>query len=148
MNAHPYEYLYLTVGEAPAFFVGWLLVCQKLAAIAAIARATSSNFDAVLNYRIFNTTRESIGTFTLGNRATYPDLVAPFLLMIVCTVVTVGYRPQKLVRLISNCVMLLLLLFSTVVGLFHIDFSHWSNKDTFFLNGSAGVTLFLTFKLF
>ena len=139
MNAHPYEYVYLTVGEAPAFLVGWLLICQKLTAVSAVARATSSNFDALLNYKIFNMTRVHIGKIASEPCSTYPDLVAPFILILVCTVITVGFRPHKLVRLISNGAILLLMLFTTIVGLFHIDFSLWSNTSVFFQNGAAGV---------
>lgn len=141
MNAHPYEYIYLTVGEAPAFLVGWLLICQKLTAVSAIARATSSNFDALLNYRIFNMTRVHIGTIASDPYSTYPDLVAPFILIMVCTVITVGFKPHKLVHLISNGAILLLFLFTTVVGLFHVNFSHWSNTEHFFQNGAAGVSI-------
>ena len=148
MNAHSYEYIYLTIGEAPAFLVGWLLICQKLTAISAIARAISSNFDALLNYRIFNMTRIHIGAITSEPCSTYPDLVAPFILILLCTVITVGFRPHRLVRLISNCAILLLLLFTTVVGLFHIDFSHWSNTDDFFQNGVAGVCFNVSFLTF
>ncbi len=141
MNAHPYEYVYLTVGEAPAFLVGWLHLCQKLAAVSAVARATSSNFDAILNYRIFNMTREHIGTIALSSCASYPDLVAPFLLLMACTLISVGYRPPRLARSVSNSLIVLLLLFTTVVGLFHLNFSYWGDKDHFFQNGAAGVSL-------
>ena len=139
MNAHPYEYIYLTVGEGPAFFVGWLLICQKLTALSAIARATSSNFDALLNYWIFNMTRAHIGAITSNPCSTYPDLVAPLILILVCTFTAVGFRQHKIVLLVSNGALLLLLLFTAVVGLFHVNFSYWNNKDYFFQNGVVGV---------
>ena len=143
MNADAYEYIYLTVGEAPGFAAGWLLLLQKLTLASAVARSTSSNFDAILNYRIFNMTRTHIGAIS-SSTGTYPDLVAPFILIMICTLITVGYRPPKLCVLVCNAGVILIAIFTLIVALFHFQFSYWSN-NLFFQNGAHGVSCNISF---
>ena len=141
VNGSPYEYVYLSIGEGVAFVVGWLCLLQDMAMVAAASRASSHNLDLLLNQRLHNLTLEYIGCVDTLNSC--PDFVGGVLVVVVGVIVALGLRGrQKLVTFVTSCLVLLVVVFSLIVGLFHLKFELWRNPVNFFPTSYPGVSVF------
>ena len=132
-----YTYMYRTCGEGIAAFVGWSTLLRHTVATAAVARSISHNLDIVLNRHITNLTAEHIGQLPLFG--SYPDFLAPVFVLCVTSLFAIGIQSRKLIVNLLNAAVMVLVLFSLVVGTFQLDFSRWSDAQKFFPIGAFGV---------
>ena len=132
-----YTYMYHACGEGMATFVGWSTLLRHLAITAALARCFSQNLDLSLDHQIHNFMSKHVGSLPLIGCT--PDFIAPVVVLAMASLFCVGVMCKKFWMNLMNCVVMLLLIFSLVVGLFQVDFTHWSSTEIFFSNGAFGV---------
>ncbi|XP_029385104.1 probable cationic amino acid transporter [Echeneis naucrates] len=135
-----YTYSYVTVGEFVAFFIGWNLILEYLIGTAAGASALSSMFDSLANHSISNYMIAHLGTLRgLGKgEATYPDLLALFIALLVTVIIAFGVRNSVGFNNVLNVVNLVVWVFMIIAGLFFLSAKNWEGSN-FLPYGWSGV---------
>ena len=151
----PYEYVYRTGSEALAFLVGWSLVLHHAAFSALGSRAVGETFDALLDGRLSNFTAARLAGGGGGGQVRV-DLVALVSALVAMLLVAATGCRLRLASTASsssttgggrrfwivagvNFVVVSGVLFSFVVGLYHLHFDNWSTPERFFPSGFKGV---------
>ncbi len=125
-NGGAYSYVYATLGEFPAWLVGWYIIMEFLTAVSSVAVGWGSYLKGLLaNYGLYLPTALN-GTFNPKN-GTYIDLL-PIMVMLVVTGIVL-MNSKTALRFNS---FLVILKFSALalfifVGLFFIDSHNWAN---------------------
>ncbi|WNZ88417.1 amino acid permease [Streptococcus iniae] len=125
-NGGAYSYVYATLGEFPAWIVGWYIIMEFLTAISSVAVGWGSYLKGLLaNYGLTIPSALN-GTFN-PKAGTYIDILPVLVMIAVTSIVLMNSR--KALRFNS---LLVLLKFSAlalfiIVGLFHINPSNWNN---------------------
>lgn len=125
-NGGAYSYTYATLGEFPAWMVGWMIIMEFLIAISSVASGWGAYLKGLLaNFNITLPTALN-GTFD-PNKGTYIDLL-PVLVMVAVTALVL-MNSKSVLRFNSFLVILkfsALALF-IIIGLFFIKTANWSN---------------------
>lgn len=79
-----YIYIYVTIGEFLAFFIGWNVILEYIIGTSAGASALSQYIDALSDFQISKAMRAAM-PMNLPGIAPYPDFLAfGMLLLIIC----------------------------------------------------------------
>ncbi|VGV73424.1 amino acid permease [Streptococcus pyogenes] len=125
-NGGAYSYVYATLGEFPAWLVGWYIIMEFLTAISSVAVGWGSYLKGLLaNYNIVLPNALN-GTFNLKN-GTYIDILPVLVMFFVTGIVLMN---SKLALRFNS--FLVILKFSALalfifVGIFFIDHNNWSH---------------------
>ncbi|CAH1789903.1 unnamed protein product [Owenia fusiformis] len=138
-----YVYTYVTLGEFPAFLLGWGQVVGSVCGGALTSKTWSGYLDALLGNRIRTFTEERIGNWTSVGEpvAEMPDLIAPCVVIILCIVVSLGAKLGATVNAILAGLNCTILMFVFIVGVIYGDIKNWTLEDKggFLPFGFAGV---------
>ncbi|WP_165212614.1 amino acid permease [Streptococcus tangpeifui] len=136
-NGGAYSYVYATLGEFPAWMVGWMIIMEFLIAISSVASGWGAYLKGLL--ASFNITLPTALNGTLDpSKGTYVDLL-PVLVMIAVTALVL-MNSKSVLRFNSFLVILkfsALALF-IVAGFFFIKPNNWSNFMPFGLGQLYG----------
>ncbi|MGT2930433.1 amino acid permease [Streptococcus dentasini] len=129
-NGGAYSYVYATLGEFPAWMVGWMIIMEFLTAISSVASGWGSYLKGLLASYKIELPRALNGTFD-PSQGHYIDLL-PILVMIAVTALVL-MNSKTALRFNS---VLVILKFSAlalfiVVGLFHLNAENWGNFAPF-----------------
>lgn len=137
-----YLYSYVTVGEIWAFTTGWNLILSYVLGTASVARAWSSNFDAIIGNHIKTYFKERINIKVENVLAEYPDFFALLLVILLTILLAVGVSESALVNKIFTAVNLLVLAFVILSGFLKGDIKNWhlTQEDYFNFTESLNIT--------
>uniref|UniRef100_A0A1B6H3R9 Cationic amino acid transporter C-terminal domain-containing protein n=1 Tax=Cuerna arida TaxID=1464854 RepID=A0A1B6H3R9_9HEMI len=124
-----YVYSYVTVGELPAFIIGWDLVLEYVIGAASLARGLSNYIDSLLGKAMSKFLLEHL-PIHVSFLSPYPDFLTFFLIVIVAGLIAWGVRESTLLNNVFTTINLLTLTTVVVAGSFYIDKKNWSlEKD-------------------
>ena len=121
--------------------VGWLTLLRHLCICAVLARAVTQNLNVLLMNRLKYLTKIHVGELPFSH--SLPDFLAPLPALGATIVIAMGLQARRFTINILNTVILMLLLFCLVVGLFRIDFKRWNEPQMYFAGGASGVRTWL-----
>lgn len=125
-NGGAYSYVYATLGEFPAWIVGWYIIMEFLTAISSVAVGWGSYLKGLLANYGLQLPNALNGTFD-PQKGTYVDLLPVLVMLLVTAIVLMNSKAA--LRFNSFLVLLkfsALALF-VIVGLFFIDAANWSH---------------------
>ena len=134
-----YTYCYVTVGELPAFVIGWNLILEYLIGTASIARSWSGYLDSIIGGVYINALKSRFPSMTGGFFA-YPDFLAFFITLIAVTIIAIGVQKSSSTNIIFTTINLSVIIFIIVFGLFYVNVDNWLEQNGgFFPYGGGGV---------
>lgn len=136
-----YLYLYLTIGEFPAFVTGFSAMIMSCLSGGVNARAWSFYFDSLFSGAISNYTITHIAEWNVGAPvARYPDFVAVFVVLVVAIVVSLGANFMTKFSAIFVLINLFVLVLVTICGFVFGKLENWTRNGTssFFPYGWSG----------
>lgn len=125
-NGGAYSYVYATLGEFPAWIVGWYIIMEFLTAISSVAVGWGSYLKGMLaNYGI--TLPAALNGTYNAKEGTYIDLLPVLVMFFVTAIVLMNSKAA--LRFNSFLVILKFsgLALFIIVGIFFIDGQNWSN---------------------
>ena len=123
-----YSYIYYSLGEFWAFYVGWNVILENVLATAACARACSAYIDSLTGYVMFNSTEYVVGRLPGGFWSETPDFLAFVVLMGFVVFMTFGVKATSGLNNALVCLNMLILGIVVIVGLIHADLGNWKYK--------------------
>ncbi|MFC3932511.1 APC family permease [Streptococcus dentapri] len=129
-NGGAYSYVYATLGEFPAWLVGWMIIMEFLTAISSVASGWGSYLKGLLASFGITLPKALSGTFD-PNQGHYIDLL-PVLVMVAVTALVL-LNSKSILRFNSFLVILkfsALALF-IIAGIFFINTDNWTNFAPF-----------------
>lgn len=134
-----YTYCYVTVGELPAFVIGWNLILEYLIGTASIARSWSGYLDSIIGGVYINALKSRFPSMT-GSFFAYPDFLAFFITLIAVTIIAIGVQKSSSTNIIFTTINLSVIIFIVVFGLFYVNVDNWLQPNGgFFPYGGGGV---------
>ena len=136
-----YSFTYYTMGEFPAFFVGWNILLETIIGAASVAKAWSGSLDALFGGAIKNGTITYVGSFENEWLSSYPDFMAVACIILWCIFVALGAKISSVFINILTIINIILLTLIVVLGIYFGNTSNWSNpsKGGFLPYGLSGV---------
>ncbi|XP_050544201.1 high affinity cationic amino acid transporter 1-like isoform X2 [Daktulosphaira vitifoliae] len=135
-----YIYSYVTVGEFPAFIIGWNLIIEYIIGTAAVAKAMCNYVDSLLGYP-----QEQIMTeyfpIHVSFLANYPDIASFIAVILVTSLLAWGVQESTILNSIFTTINILTVILVIVSGFFQVNFSYWSipkNSIPETINGGNG----------
>ncbi|XP_019903628.2 cationic amino acid transporter 2 family protein [Esox lucius] len=133
-----YLYSYVTVGEIWAFITGWNLLLSYIIGTSSVARAWSGNFDDLIGNAITNSLGKH-AAMDLPGLASYPDLFAAALIMLLAGVLAFGVKESAVVNKVFTAVNTVVLFFVVIAGFIKGDIQNWCiSEGGFFPFGVEG----------
>lgn len=124
-----YSYIYYSLGEFWAFFVGWNVILENVLVTSAVARACSSYVDSLTGYAIFNATERVTGRIPGGFWSETPDFLAFLILAGFVVFMTFGVKATSGLNNFLVCLNLVIIAIVVVVGGIYADFDNWKYKE-------------------
>lgn len=126
-----YSYIYFSLGEFWAFYVGWNVILENVLSTAACARACSAYIDSLTGYTFFNST--ALVTGRLGPEGGFwsetPDFLAFVVLMGFVVFMTFGVKGTSLLNNVLVCLNMVILAIVIVVGGIYANFDNWKYQE-------------------
>lgn len=134
-----YIYTYVAMGEIWAFVTGWCMITEYVLSAASLAAACSEYINFLCNGSVYKYFMEEFGVWQAPALASFPDLLAFALVLIVTIIVCLGVKESKLVLDITVLCNLLVVTFIIFVGAYYADASNWSTMQKFAPYGWSGI---------
>jgi len=129
-----YSYLYVVLGEFPAWIAGWLTIMEFMTAVSGVASGWAAYFKGLLSHYGISLPQALNGTFN-PDHGTYIDFLPILVIMLVTAVVLMNSKTA----LRFNSILVVLKL----VGIWYIKTENWSNFAPFgfgqIYGGSTGI---------
>ncbi|MGT2933603.1 APC family permease [Streptococcus catagoni] len=136
-NGGAYSYVYATLGEFPAWIVGWYIIMEFLTAISSVAVGWGSYLKGLLlNYGI-HIPKALSGTFNL-KEGTYVDILPVLVMFLVTAIVLMNSKTALRFNSILVILKFSALAVFIVVGLFFIDPHNWTDFSPYGLGQIYG----------
>ena len=130
-------YAYVTVGELLAWTTGWQLLLEYIIGAASVARSWSGYLDALAGGRISNSLLSAFGGgMHIPGLASYPDIVAAAMTMLLSGVVSFGVKESAGLNNILTSINLSVIAFIIIAGCFYVKVD---NFTPFAPSGFAGI---------
>ena len=128
---------YVTVGELLAWTTGWQLLLEYIIGAASVARAWSGYLDALAGGRISTTLISAFnGGMSVPGLASYPDVVAAGMTMLLACIVSFGVKESTQVNNVLTSINLSVITFIIIAGCFYVKLE---NFTPFAPSGFAGI---------
>ncbi|KAH9283915.1 Cationic amino acid transporter 2 [Echinococcus granulosus] len=116
-----YTYVYVLLGELPAFLAGWSIFLEYILSISTVARGWSSSLDALTGGAITNWTTESVGRLDKPNGffAEELDFAAAGLVILVVVTTCFGMEKSACLNLVFTAINVGVLTLAAVFMLVH-----------------------------
>lgn len=124
-----YSYIYYSLGEFWAFFVGWNVIMENVLATAACARACSAYIDSLTDHRIFNFTESVTGRMPEGVLSEAPDILAFIILVSYVIFMTFGVQATSGLNNALVCLNMVILAVLVGVGGYYADLNNWTYRE-------------------
>lgn len=141
-NGGAYSYVYATLGEFPAWIVGWYIIMEFLTAISSVAVGWGSYLKGLLaNFGIHIPTALN-GTFN-PNKGTYIDLLPVLVMFIVTAIVLMNSKTALRFNSLLVILKFSALALFILVGIFFIKSNNWTPFAPYglgqFYGGKSGI---------
>ncbi len=142
-----YVYTYLTIGEFPAFVIGWNLLFEYSIGAAVVARAFSVYVDSLIGGVIANATTKAIGELNIYGFGASIDFISFGIVILFTILLSTGVKNSSSFNNILTAFNLLIAATIVVAGLFFVKGENWSNFAPFGVHGviAGASTCFYTF---
>uniref|UniRef100_A0A834V901 High affinity cationic amino acid transporter 1 n=1 Tax=Sarcoptes scabiei TaxID=52283 RepID=A0A834V901_SARSC len=120
-----YIYSYICVGELMAFVIGWNLILEYIIGAASVARSYSVYLDGLCDNAIKNFLSKYLTLPQSDWFASYPDLFAFTLVMLLSVLLSFGVKESTQFTKIFTVVNFMVILYCVIVGAFKLDFHNW-----------------------
>lgn len=125
-----YMFMYVSMGELPAFFMGWSIMLGCILGGATNGRAWSAYMDFLFDGAIGNFTKHHVALWDLGVPITnYPDFIAAGIVIVIMIVVAIGAQCSSKFNSIFAMLNICVLLFFIVFGFINADLSNWTSSQ-------------------
>ena len=124
-----YSFTYLTIGEFPAFMVGWDMLLEMVIGGASVAKAWSGSLDVLVNGAISNATVTYVGEFNVAWMSPYPDFVAMACILFWMSFVAAGAKVSTAFNNVLTLVNISILILVIAFGFYFGNLSNWTNQD-------------------
>ncbi|XP_071944376.1 cationic amino acid transporter 4-like [Antedon mediterranea] len=142
VSGSAYYYVYVALGEFPAFLVGWNLILECLIGAACAASSWSAYLNEIMDSKIGNYTVE----YLLGGKPwtsdiflPYPDIVAGIVCLLASMLTAIGPKATLRLNVLFAVVNILVVVAISVIGIEKGTVDNLTLPDGFFAYGMAGV---------
>lgn len=125
-----YGYIYATLGEFPAWIVGWLIIMEFLTAVSSVASGWGGYFKGLLSNYGVRIPEALNGTFDLS-KGHFIDLLPVLVMLFVSWIVFVNSHKALKFNSILVILKFSALFLFIVLGLFRLDMSNFDNFSPF-----------------
>jgi len=119
-----YVYSYVTVGELPAFVIGWNLILEYVIGTASVARGYSGYLDTLLNDRMKNAFKAAM-PITQPFLAEYPDWTAFAITLVLAVILSIGVKESTRFNNMFTILNLGIVIFVVLAGITQADIANW-----------------------
>jgi len=119
-----YVYSYVTVGELPAFIIGWNLILEYVIGTASVARGYSGYLDTLLNDRMKKAFRAAM-PINEPFLAEYPDWTAFAITLVLAVILSVGVKESTRFNNMFTILNLCVVIFVVLAGMSQADIANW-----------------------
>ncbi len=141
-NGGAYSYVYATLGEFPAWIVGWYIIMEFLTAISSVAVGWGSYLKGLLSSYGIVIPKVLNGTFN-PSQGTYIDILPVLVMLAVMSVVLMNSKTALRFNSLLVILKFSALFLFIIVGIFFIKPENWSNFAPFGLGkiygGQSGI---------
>ncbi|GFQ84975.1 high affinity cationic amino acid transporter 1 [Trichonephila clavata] len=134
-----YSYMYATVGEVFAFFVGWCMLVEYAFGTALAAKACSQYLDVALDGKMSHLLQQHLGHIRVKGLDTFLDLPSIPVMLIACIIFIVSFKALCTLNNIFVVINLLVICGTVVIGIFNMDSENWIAGLGFFPGGINGI---------
>ncbi|CAL1290828.1 unnamed protein product [Larinioides sclopetarius] len=134
-----YSYVYATVGELFAFFVGWGMILEYSVGTALAAKACSQYLDVVLDGKLSHLLQQHIGHMNVRGLDTFLDFPSIAVMLIACIIFIISFKALCSLNNVFVVINLLVISGTVVIGIFNMDSENWIAGLGFFPGGVAGI---------
>lgn len=120
-----YIYSYVTMGEFCALTIGWNLVLSYVVGTSSVAKAWSSNLDAMIGCKIRAWTVSHFPSMNSDFLETYPDVFAALIIIILAVLMCYGVQEVALVNKLFTFVNIGVIIFVSIAGMIKADINNW-----------------------
>lgn len=139
-----YVYSYVTVGELPAFIIGWNLILEYVIGTASVARGYSGYLDTLLNDSMKKAFRAAM-PINEPFLAEYPDWTAFVITIVLAVILSVGVKESTRFNNMFTILNLCVVIFVVFTGMTQADIANWelptynnSTDDNIKVKGEGG----------
>jgi len=120
-----YVYSYVTVGELPAFIIGWNLILEYVIGTASVARGYSNYLDTLLNHAMQDTYCAAM-PLNVPFLAACPDWTAFSITCLLAVLLAAGVKESSRFNNVFTVINLLIISFVIIAGFTQADLANWS----------------------
>ena len=124
-----YIYSYVTMGEFCALTIGWNLVLSYVVGTSSVAKAWSSNLDAMIGRKIRAWTVSNLPYMESDFLEDYPDAFAALIIVILAILMCYGVEEVALVNKVFTAVNIGVIIFVAISGFVKADIQNWKQTE-------------------
>ena len=124
-----YIYSYVTMGEFCALTIGWNLVLSYVVGTSSVAKAWSSNLDAMIGCKIRAWTVSNLPYMESDFLEDYPDAFAALIIVILAILMCYGVEEVALVNKVFTAVNIGVIIFVAISGFVKADIQNWKQTE-------------------
>jgi len=119
-----YVYSYVTVGELPAFVIGWNLILEYVIGTASVARGYSGYLDTLLSDSMKKAFKAAM-PINQPFLAEYPDWTAFAITLVLAVILSIGVKESTRFNNMFTILNLCIVIFVVLTGITQADLGNW-----------------------